>query len=80
MATAIEDKYDAAVGGMQRWEYRTFDLVKRKNESEELNRLGQKGWEAVGMVSSWGVGWRFAHPIVLFKRPLPNEVERSPRS
>jgi hypothetical protein len=47
---------------MQRWEYITFDLVKRKNEIEELNRLGQEGWEAVAMVSSWGVGWRFVHP------------------
>jgi hypothetical protein len=43
---------------MQRWEYMTFDLVKRKNEIEELNRLGREGWEAVAMVSSWGVGWR----------------------
>jgi hypothetical protein len=47
---------------MQRWEYMTFDLVKRKNEIEELNRLGREGWEAVAMVSSWGVGWRFVHP------------------
>ena len=58
---------------MQRWEYMTFDLAKRKNEVEELNRLGREGWEAVAMVSSWGVGWRFVHPIVLFKRPRPND-------
>lgn len=51
------------------WEYMTFDLVKRKNEIQELNRLGREGWEAVAMVSSWGVGWRFVHPIVLLKRP-----------
>jgi hypothetical protein len=57
----------------QRWEYRTFDLVKRKSEIEELNRLGQEGWEAVAMVTSWGVGWRFVHPIVLLKRPLPSD-------
>lgn len=38
---------------MQRWEYMTFDLVKRKKEIDELNRLGQEGWEAVAMVSSW---------------------------
>ena len=57
---------------MQCWEYMTWDLVKRKNEIEELNRLGRDGWEAVAMVSSWGVGWRFVHPIVLLKRPLPN--------
>ena len=63
---------------MQRWEYMTFDLVKRKTEIEELNRLGQEGWEAVAMVSSWGVGWRFVHPIVLLKRPQ-NDAERTPR-
>ena len=62
---------------MQRWEYMTFDLVKRKNEIEELNRLGREGWEAVGMVSSWGLGWRMVHPIVLFKRPRPNDAEGS---
>ena len=39
---------------MQRWEYMTFDLVKRKTEIEGLNRLGREGWEAVSMVSSWG--------------------------
>ncbi len=63
---------------MQGWEYMTFDLVKRKNEIEELNRLGREGWEAVAMVSSWGVGWRFVHPIVLLKRPRPNDAEGSP--
>jgi hypothetical protein len=64
---------------MKCWEYMTFDLVKRRNEIEELNRLGQEGWEAVGMVSSWGVGWRFVHPIVLMKRPASNDAERSPQ-
>ena len=64
---------------MQRWEYMTFDLVKRKDEIEELNRLGRDGWEAVAMVSSWGVGWRFVHPIVLLKRPRPNGAEGSSR-
>ena len=61
---------------MARWEYMTFDLVKRTTEIDELNRLGQEGWEAVGMVSSWGVGWRFVHPIVLLKRPLPDGAAR----
>ena len=55
---------------VQCWEYSMFDLVKRKDEIEELNRLGREGWEAVAMVSSWGVGWRFVHPMVLLKRPL----------
>ena len=64
---------------MQRWEYMTWDLVKRKNEIEELNRLGRDGREAVAMVSSWGVGWRFVHPIVLLKRPLPTGAEGSSR-
>jgi hypothetical protein len=63
---------------MQRWEYMTFDLVKRKNEIEELNRLGREGWEAVAMVSSWGVGWRFVHPIVLLKRPRAHDAVGSP--
>ena len=62
---------------MERWEYKTFDLVKRKTEITELNRLGQDGWEAVAVVSSWGVGWRFVHPIVLLKRALPNEGDGS---
>ena len=61
---------------MQRWEYTTFDLVKRTHEVDELNRLGREGWEAVGLVSSWGVGWQFVHPIVLFKRPLTDEASR----
>lgn len=55
---------------MEKWEYTTFDLTKRKGEVDDLNRLGKDGWEAVGMISSWGVGWRMVHPIVLFKRPL----------
>jgi hypothetical protein len=63
---------------MQRWEYMTFDLVKRKPEIEGLNRLGREGWEAVAMVSSWGVGWRFVHPIVLLKRSRPNDAGRLP--
>ena len=52
----------------------TFDLVKPKNEIEELNRLGRDGREAVAMVSSWGLGWRLVHRIVLFKRPRPTDA------
>jgi hypothetical protein len=55
----------------QRWEYMTFDLTKPKTEIQDLNRLGREGWEAVAMVSSWGVGWRWVHPIVLLKRSVP---------
>ena len=69
MATQTVDR--PVENEMQPWEYVTFDLVKRKSEIEELNRLGREGWEAVAMVTSWGVGWRFVHPIVLLKRPLP---------
>ena len=54
----------------QLWEYTTVDLTKPKTEIETLNRLGREGWEAVGMVSSWGVGWRWVHPIVLMKRTV----------
>jgi len=58
---------------MERWEYMTFDMKKpQKDATEGLARLGADGWEAVAMVSSWGVGWRFVHPIVLLKRSLPS--------
>jgi hypothetical protein len=60
---------------VQRWEYTTFDLGKPKQQVGELNRLGGEGWEAVAMVSSWGVGWGFVHPIVLLKRPLTPQAD-----
>lgn len=57
---------------MQRWQYATFNMKKPERDTAEgLARLGADGWEAVGMVSSWGVGWSMVHPIVLLKRPLP---------
>ena len=55
---------------MRAWEYMTFDLEKPKKDIDDLNRLGRDGWEAVSMVSSWGVGWRWVHPIVLLRRRL----------
>jgi len=55
---------------MQAWEYMTFDLAKPKRDIDDLNKLGRDGWKAVSMVSSWGVGWRFVHPIVLLRRQL----------
>ena len=58
---------------MQAWEYLTFDLTKPNKNIDDLNRLGREGWQAVSMVSSWGVGWRLVHPIVLLRRPLPDE-------
>ena len=60
---------------MQSWEYVTFDLTKPKKDIDALNRLGEDGWEAVSMVSSWGVGWRWVHPIVLLTRPLRERGE-----
>jgi hypothetical protein len=62
---------------MQRWEYMTFDLLERKLTIEELNRLGWEGREAVATVGSWGVERNFQHPVLLFKRPLPNGAEGS---
>jgi hypothetical protein len=55
------------------WEYMTFDLTKPKKDMDDLNRLGREGWEAVSMVASWGVGWRFVHPIVLLRRLLQDD-------
>ena len=56
---------------MNRWEYMTFDCTKPEKDVEGLNKLGEQGWEAVAMVSTWGYEWRFVHPMVLLKRPLP---------
>jgi hypothetical protein len=56
---------------MGRWEYMIADLTKVEKDTSELNRLGANGWEAVGMVATWGAsGFRFVHPIALLKRPL----------
>jgi hypothetical protein len=41
---------------MDRWEYKIADLTKVEKDISELNRLGAEGWEAVGMVSTWGAG------------------------
>jgi hypothetical protein len=55
---------------MERWEYTIGDLTKLGKAVDDLDKLGSEGWEAVGMVSTWGAGWRFVHPVVLLKRPL----------
>ena len=58
---------------MQRWEYMTYDMTKPKRDLEGLNSLGTEGWEAVSMVTTWGVSeMRMAHPMVLLRRPLPD--------
>lgn len=56
---------------MQRWEYFVADFTKLGDAVAELDRLGAQGWEAVGLVSTWGAGWRLVHPVVLLKRRLP---------
>jgi hypothetical protein len=53
------------------WEYKTVDFVKPSRDIAALNQLGADGWEAVAMVTTFGVSeLRFAHPIVLLKRRL----------
>ena len=49
----------------------TFHVTKLSTAVDDLNKLGAQGWEAVAMVSTWGVGVRMVHPMVLLKRPLP---------
>ena len=73
-------------GGMDRWEYKIADLTKVEKDIGELNRLGAEGWEAVGMVSTWGAGVSFVHPIALLKRrvtdgcpPTPMPLSARPR-
>ena len=55
---------------MQTWEYTVTDFSKLEKATSDLNALGAQGWEAVGLVTTWGAGWRLAHPVVLLKRPL----------
>jgi hypothetical protein len=63
---------------MQRWEYVSVDFTKPSRDIEELNRRGSDGWEAVGLVVTWGASeLRFAHPIVLMKRPVDNDADKS---
>jgi hypothetical protein len=59
---------------MQRWQYKIADLTKLHKAVPDLDKLGTEGWEAVGLVSTWGAGWRFVHPVVLLKRPVPENV------
>jgi hypothetical protein len=58
---------------VDRWEYKIADLTRVEKDISELNRLGAEGWEAVGMVSTWGAGgFTFVHPIALLKRRVMN--------
>ena len=67
---AIPNDPAEASQGTPVWEYMTFDLTKPKRDIDDLNLLGRQGWEAVSMVTSWGVGWSWVHPLVLLRRPL----------
>ena len=60
---------------MQYWEYSVADFTKLGNAVPELDRLGAEGWEAVGLVSTWGAGWRMVHPVVLMKRPRSESAQ-----
>jgi hypothetical protein len=60
---------------MQSWEYTVADFTKLDKAVPELDKLGKEGWEAVGLVSTWGAGWRPAHPVVLLKRSLPKPAQ-----
>jgi hypothetical protein len=62
-------------GESHAFEYTIFDFTKPNRDVEGLNRLGRQGWEAVAMVSSWGVGWHFVHPVVLLKRRVPDGAQ-----
>jgi hypothetical protein len=65
---------------MQRWEYTVADFTKLNRAVPELDKLGAEGWEAVGLVSTWGAGWRLAHPVVLLKRPSPESAQQGTRA
>ena len=61
---------------MDSFEYTFVDISGPAKKIGELNRLGTEGWEAVGMVSTWGAKeWRFVHPVVLLKRPLSSSSQ-----
>ncbi len=71
--TALSARWVSFVtSGMVCWEYKIVDISRVDKEVPQLNRLGSDGWEAVGMVSTWGAReWRFVRPVVLMKRRLP---------
>lgn len=57
---------------MERWEYAIVDISRMEKNVDNLNRRGAEGWEAVGMLSTWGAReWRFVRPVVLMKRRVP---------
>ena len=60
---------------MRNWEYAVADFTKLEKAVPELDRLGAEGWEAVGLISTWGAGWRMVHPVVLLKRPRSESAQ-----
>jgi SAM-dependent methyltransferase len=57
-----------------------IDVSPRMIEEAERRCAGRGRFlVADGLVSTWGAGWRFVHPIVLLKRPVAESVHsRSP--
>ncbi|WP_311136819.1 DUF4177 domain-containing protein [Natronosalvus rutilus] len=59
----------------QQWEYKTLEppkgLTKREtvDPTDELNRLGEEGWELTATISYDGGGTK----LLLFKRPVTHE-------
>lgn len=47
------------------------DFTKLERAVPELDGLGAEGWEAVGLVPTWGAGWRMVRPVDVLKRPRP---------
>lgn len=50
---------------MQRWEYKAFTPKRQTDNVDEFNRLGEEGWELVGITVNSVMGTFYA----LFKRP-----------
>jgi hypothetical protein len=56
---------------MQGWGHAVADFTRLEGAVAEPDRLGAEGWEAVGLVSTWGAGWRYVHPVVPAEAPAP---------
>ena len=70
-----------------RWEYKIVNILSKKyrldpNEVDQLNQLGEQGWEMVGMASVNFKSGATDHIAMVFKRPLddgPSEGSERPR-
>jgi hypothetical protein len=54
---------------MRPCEYKVVVFADRENTEKELNKLGDAGWEYVGLINTMGGGPGGTHPMVAFKRP-----------